>query len=268
MLDKKFTPPDPIVSQKETEKRKEILDSLLPDLKKFANVVMITGSMAYGQNFSVTEKSDIDAQILIDRTNAFRLLDFSPFKEEKIKVALEAFFKGIVDQFSLSTPIEGIPFECHFWEESALVKAMVLESQSTIRLRSSLTPPSVDYGFSFDGSEDEQELPGKVINIYVIGELPSYRRHDNKLFLCRPITNGLSNPFIVHGYERVQPAIDKSWSIIVRELIDFSGPEIDLSKNNVINTLPGKFKTSEDIKKQITERTKQELRKQEVVFLE
>jgi hypothetical protein len=263
MLDKNFTPPSQEVSAIETKKRLDLIEKVRPALSEFAVAVMVSGSMGYGQNYSVTEKSDIDTQILLTKETAPKILSSGLFDKEKLGPSIEGYLHGVAQQFSFSTPIDGISLECHFWDKDAFIAAATLKTESTVRLRSSLTPPSVDYGYSFDGSEDKVELPGEQSGSYILGTFPSFRRRDNKIFLCRPITNMLGNPFIVQGGEILNPLIAETWRLVIQELIKVAPSPVDLDAYNVFNALPGKQKASPAVKALIKEKTIAELKRQD-----
>lgn len=65
MLDKNFTPPKSRIAITETKKRVDIIESIINTLAKCSTSTLLTGSMAYGQDFSVTPESDIDLQLTI-----------------------------------------------------------------------------------------------------------------------------------------------------------------------------------------------------------
>ena len=65
MLDKNFTPPKERVAITATKKRVDIIESVINMLAKCSTSVLLTGSMAYGQDYSVTPESDIDLQLTI-----------------------------------------------------------------------------------------------------------------------------------------------------------------------------------------------------------
>ena len=65
MLDTNFTPPKPRIAQTETTKRIKIIENMIPEITQFGSAVVLTGSMAYGQDYSITPDSDIDLQFLI-----------------------------------------------------------------------------------------------------------------------------------------------------------------------------------------------------------
>jgi predicted nucleotidyltransferase len=64
MLDPDFIIPKVRIAETETKKRIRIIEEILPELMKYSSAILLTGSMAYGQDFSVTPESDIDIQIL------------------------------------------------------------------------------------------------------------------------------------------------------------------------------------------------------------
>lgn len=65
MLDKNFTPPKERIAITATKKRVDIIESIINTLAKCSTSTLLTGSMAYGQDFSVTPESDIDLQLTI-----------------------------------------------------------------------------------------------------------------------------------------------------------------------------------------------------------
>jgi len=64
MLNPDFIPPKTRIAETETKKRIRIIEDILPELEKYSSAILLTGSMAYGQDFSVTPISDIDIQLL------------------------------------------------------------------------------------------------------------------------------------------------------------------------------------------------------------
>lgn len=87
MLDKNFTPPKPRIAQTETTKRIKIIEQILPELSKYSTAILLTGSMAYGQDFSITPDSDIDLQLLtntdkINQINSCKF--FQKYNTERI----------------------------------------------------------------------------------------------------------------------------------------------------------------------------------------
>lgn len=266
MLDKNFIPPSPEIAERESKKRLDILQKILPSFAPCSSAIMVSGSMAYGQNYSVTEKSDIDTQILVTKDSVQQLLKLELFDREKLKRNIEGYLEGIAQQFSVSALIDNVSLECHLWDKEAFIAAVTLRSESTTRLRSSSTPPSIDFGYAFDGEEDEASLPGHTVGKYITGQFPSFRRRDGKLFLCRPATNILGNPLIFHGEEILNNIVRTTWTIVIKELAASASSPLDLSTHNIFNTLPGKQKASPAFNSWIRSRTIEELEKQDIKY--
>lgn len=259
MLNQNFTPPNPELSRQETQRRIEALETFLPRIKPAITSLSVTGSMATGQNYAVTEKSDIDMQVTVTHLSASKLIELNIFPAEELQKSVKAYLEGKIGQFSTAINIGGIPHECHFWDEQALINAMEFKTTETKRIRSSNNSPAVDYAFSFDGLQNEYTCPTEKVDRLFISVLPTYRVIDNKYYLSRPVTNWLSLPYIVYGKDILDSHIDNCWKIAIQKLIDESGEVVDLSKNNILNSLPSKFKTSPESKSKILERTKKEI---------
>lgn len=65
MLDPDFIPPKLRVAETETKKRVKIIENIIPEIAQFGSAIVLTGSMAYGQDYSVTPDSDINLQFLV-----------------------------------------------------------------------------------------------------------------------------------------------------------------------------------------------------------
>ena len=143
---------------------------------------------------------------------------------------------------------------------------MEFKTTCTKRNRSSNNTPAIDYAFAFDGSQNEYHCSTNNIDGLFISELPSYRIIDHKYYLSRPVTNWLSLPYIVYGNDILERHIDTCWHIAIQKLIDESRGVVDLSKINILNSLPSKFKASAEAKAKILERTKRTITQQNDYF--
>ena len=84
MLDPNFIPPKPRVAETETKRRITIIESLIPELAQYCKALLLTGSMAYGQDYSVTSESDIDLQFLITPDMVSKLASYKYFQKYNI----------------------------------------------------------------------------------------------------------------------------------------------------------------------------------------
>lgn len=261
MLQTDFIPPALEISQRETARRLKALEIFVPRIKDAVTSLTVTGSMASGQNYAVTEKSDLDLQLTVTKDSAQLLKQTGIFPDADFAKPLTAYLEDRIKQFSFSVEIDGVPHECHFWDEQALIDAMLMKVTETKRIRTSNNSAAIDYGFAFDGSQHAYECPTEEVNGIFISVLPSYRQVDSKLFLCRPVTNWLSTPYILFGEEILNPHIDNVWSIVTRHLAEENNNQVNLNTHNILNSLPSKFKASPEAKNKIMERTKSELDK-------
>lgn len=260
MLEKNFLPPLPEISMRETARRLKLAKEFLPEIQSAITGLIVSGSVSYGANYSVTEKSDIDMQLLITPESVKELLATKLFDADKLNKGVNAYLANIIKQFSLSFDRDGVEMQCHFWDDAAFKKAITFESISTTRLRSQIATPNTDYAYSFDGSENILEIFGTMVDEYPTSDFPTYRIVDNIMYFCRPITNILGMPIILYGEDKLTPHINKTWQMATKFLVESNkGDVINLVRTNLLNTLPGKNKISEEHKLQIEKRTKEEL---------
>lgn len=261
MLEPNFQLPDPEVAARETQKRVALLEWFAEYIKPSVTGLLVSGSLSYGQNYSVKPTSDIDMQLLINHEGVKELLKTDCFNPDGLAKAVNGYTQGLYEQFSLVFTKDEVPMECHFWDEQAFTDAITFKAESTKRLRSSIDTPSTDYGYSFDREGSVTDYFGEMIDGYAVSDFPSYRRIDGKLFLCRPVTNVLGLPLVVIDNAKLRDATDACWTHTAQELIAFAGSEpVDLNIHNIANTLPGKNKMSPEALQKVHDRTASILR--------
>lgn len=262
MLEPNFQLPEHQISVFETSKRLSLIDWFMDYIQSSVTALFVSGSMSYGQNYSVKPSSDIDMQLLVTNDSVEELLKTDCFAIDELSRAVEGYKKGFYKQFSLVFNKDNVPMECHFWDEKAFIEAVSYKNENTPRLRSGIYTPSVDYGYSFDRQESKKEYYGEVINGFAVSDFPSYRIVSEVLYLCRPITNILGLPLVKISNDRVAAAINECWMITAKKLIEYSGSSNpDLQKVSIANTLPGMNKMSESALAQVQRKTQEELEK-------
>lgn len=256
MLEPDFQLPDKATSELETKKRLDLLDWFNDYIKGSVTALIVSGSLSYGQNYSVKPTSDIDMQLLVTPKTVDQLLKTSCFNDGELAHAVAGYKKGFFKQFSLVFKKNDVPLECHFWDEQAFFAAITFQSETTKRLRSSIETPSTDYGYSFDRKESIQDYYGEMVDRYAVSDFPSFRNIDGQLFLCRPITNILGIPLVKISNDALDDAVEMCWLNATRELIQFAeGKPVDLTKISIANTLPGKNKMSQEALNAIQKKT-------------
>lgn len=258
MLESNFQLPDSKTSIAETQKRLKLLDWFTEYIRSSVTGLIVTGSMSYGQNYSIKPTSDIDMQLLVTPETMDELAKTECFDAADLKQAINGYEKGLFKQFSLVFHKDDVPMECHFWDEQAFIDAATFKAENTKRLRTSIDTPSTDHGFSFDREENVKEYYGEIVDGVAIADFPSYRRINGKLFLCRPITNLLGLPLVKITSDKLDDAPKECWLAAVKELVLFSeGQTIDLETLSIANTLPGKNKMSLEVLRNVQAQTQE-----------
>jgi len=261
MLEPDFKLPEKQISFDETSKRLMLLNWFKEYIRPSVTGFIVSGSLSYGQNHSVKPTSDIDMQLLVTPESVGQLAETDCFDEKELTHALAGYKKGLYKQFSLVFKKNGVPMECHFWDEQAFIDAITFKNENTPRLRSSIESPSTDYGYSFDREENKKDYYGGMIEGFAVADFPSFRKIENKLFLCRPITNILGLPLVEISNDNFDAAIKVCWEQAIRELLIFNNSQTpDLESISILNTLPGKNKMSEESQEKVQQKTKDEIK--------
>ncbi|MBP7806159.1 hypothetical protein KA057_00580 [Candidatus Gracilibacteria bacterium] len=246
MFDKNFSPPKERIAITATKKRVDIIESIINTLAKCSSSILLTGSMAYGQDFSVTPESDIDLQLTITADLLDELASCKFFQKYNIERIKAGFLEGKFQQFSLNFIYKEIPVECHFWEEKTLKDILLYKTESVVRLRSQTKKIATDYSHSFDGEEHIMEYPDYKEGVYNLGKFPAYQVKNKKIFLSRPITNILGNAIVLFDACEITETMDQC-----RELTEEKISEMKQENGktySIFNTMPGKNKISEEVK--------------------
>lgn len=244
MLDPNFQLPDPDVARAETQRRNQLIDWFAGYSGSATTALLVSGSMSYGRNHSVTPRSDIDMQLAITPKTIPELVKLDRFEPEQMRKATDGYLAGHFEQFSLTFQEKGVSMECHFWDQDALIAAISYKTSETRRLRSGIASPSTDHGFSFQRDESTVDYYGEMVAGFPVGILPSYREEDGRLYLCRPITNILGIPQVLKSNPSIDRAIQQTWHATAHRLYEAAGGVVDLSKSSIVNALPGMNKMS------------------------
>lgn len=249
MLDKDFTPPKPRIAQTETTKRIKIIEWLIPEITQFGSAVILTGSMAYGQDYSITPDSDIDLQFLVTPAFFPKLFSSKYFQKYNTDRIAKWFTDGIFQQFSVSFLVKWITVECHFWDEKTYKDILLYQREKVTRLRSQTKKTATDYAYSFDAEEDTEEYTDYKEGVYNLGALPAYRMRDKKIFLSRPIANILANAMLLSDDCGLKEIIEESKKITKTKLDKI--PREEGKTYSIYNTLPGKNKVAPELREKI-----------------
>lgn len=259
-LEPNFVPPDKAISKAETAKRNELIAWFGGVVDNSVVGFLVSGSMAYGANYSVKPSSDIDMQLLVTPDTVTNLSTLGLFNGLELEKAVTGYLEQIYGQFSLVFTKDGVSMECHFWDSQAFMDTITYKAVETKRLRSDVTVASTDHGFSFARIESVVDYYGEMVKDYPVGILPSYREVDGTLYLCRPVTNILGLPRIEKTNPELDAAMESTWYETITRLGTIAKDNrLDLNIYNIENALPGKNKMRPDILATIRQRTRDEL---------
>ena len=248
MIDPNFQPPEPAVSKRETEKRKNLLPWIAEYFDTVTDSIIVAGSLSYGADYSVRPESDIDIQLVLNDEQIDTLATRTLFDSDAVTHAVEGYKNGFYQQFSLAGEKDGVSIECHFWNKTAFIDAVTYKSTETPRLRSSIETASTDFGFSFDGSSHSVDYFGEMIEAFPVSPFPSYRDVSGVLYLCRPITNILGGPIVVKESSEVRSAMDTCWNESIRRLKQVKQGHANPDSLTIVNALPSQYKMSPSAK--------------------
>ncbi len=255
MINKNFVIPPKEISTKETERRMKLLPKIFELFEDSCDVILVTGSLATGGNYSVHPDSDIDISFLVTKDSIPQLRDHTFFSDKNFKHYLDGYTKNIAHQFSTDGMLEGVKIECHFWDRDVYLNAISERAEHVMRFRSSDTSPSINYGFGFAKQEIITELPTQKVGDWFISPFPLFIRENNTFFPCRGLTNLLATPIFLKGEDIMKPSIDLAWKWIVEELKRSSEISSDNLNFSVANSIPGNWKFSKETKNFLSEMT-------------
>ena len=244
--------PKPNVAKRETTKRIKIIEDILPELIKYSKAILLTGSMAYGQDFSVQEESPIFLQVITDTEQLKQIGTskfFQKYNTQKIRDGLES---DIFQEFTLSFIVKEVNIECHFWNEKTWKNITNYKQENIIRLRSQTKKIYINTAYSFDGTETKTEHPDYKQSIYHVGILPIYSINDGILSVSHPLSDILT---CIKLYDEcdVKSAIRECKNITKQKLAEAK------KKPNMIyslfNTLPDKERVSPEVAENVEDKT-------------
>lgn len=255
MINKNFILPPKEITIRETKRRLDLLPKILELFQDTCDAIIITGSLATGKNHSIHPDSDIDISLLITK-NAIPQLRRHPFFSEKIfHHYLDGYEKGIAHQFSVENTLDGVKIECHFWDRDVYLSAIQQRAEYVMRLRSSDTSPSINYGFGFEKQEIITELPTEKIEDWFIGPFNLFIRENTLFFPCRGLTNLLATPLTLKGEDILKQSLDLAWKWIVEELKKSPNFTPNNAHISVSNSIPGNWKFSQETRTFLDEMT-------------
>jgi hypothetical protein len=247
-----------------TKKRLKISNEISSQLENIAKGVILGGSMQYGQNYSVTDKSDIDMVIVMD-TNKINLINsLEYFKGEIPEHVKKMFTDKKINFFWVTKNVEGIEVNNFFYETNDYVNFCLLKGRKLIGYIPML-PANIQKteGFTgevlkFDRNVRELKKGGYIY------EKPSLI--NGKFWGSAPKIDFMYPLKILYEENKFFTNLDKKvWRAFTEQLVKEQGSNVDLSKASILYSnwiyQNRRKKFSPQIIKYIKDRTKRELKK-------
>jgi hypothetical protein len=136
-------------SREETEKRLVIARAIYPTVEDYIQGAILDGSMGYGQNFSVTDKSDIDYVFVVDKEELGGLMEGWYFKDDVPENVQEMFREGKIDYFWVSRYLNDIETNVFVYDTESYVDFCLL--QGGLKGFKKDKPGDKGKGYGFDG---------------------------------------------------------------------------------------------------------------------
>lgn len=239
----------------ETKKRLEISQKISSQLEGIVKGILLGGSMGLGQNYSITEKSDIDMVVVCDKEKINPLSKTDYFKEQTPKKVLNLFEKGIINLFWVTKNINDVEINSFIYETKGYINFCLLKEDIVGYIP--FKPSDIQTQHSFDGSEIKFNRNVRHYQRGFIYEKPALV--DGKFWGGSLRSDLLIGSCILYGQKFFSSLSKQVWEEVIKQMIkEFPNP--DLNKINILNTdfvyQTKPEKISKEIIKKVQEKTK------------
>jgi len=246
----------------ETEKRLKIAKEITAQVKDIARGVMLGGSMGYGQNYAVTDKSDIDLLIAIDIENLDQLVTTPFFKNQVPEDIVELFKRKEINFFWVTKIINSIEVNVFIYESETYTNFCLIKGD----LKGYIVkkPESLYETADFEGIKhvfDRKVQPHKKGFLY---ERPCFA--EGKYWGDVPREDFFYSNKILYEKELFFTKLEKEvWRVTIKQLLKEYGNNPNLNKVNILNThwvyRNARHKLPLEVIEKIKRRTEEEFKK-------
>lgn len=217
----------------ETEKRLEIARNISSQLEGFVQGVLLGGSMGFGQNYSVTEKSDIDMVIVCDK-NRTRDLESTPYFSGHVpKNVLRMFEEGAINLFWVTQEVDSIEVNSFIYETEGYEKFCILEGGIKGYINHEPSETQTQHGF--DGQEITFQRNVTPYENGFLYEKPALA--EGKFWGGPPRSDLLiSSQILYQDNNFFDNMREKVWDSVLRQLVKEYGTTPNLDETNIINS--------------------------------
>ena len=248
---------DPVA---ETKKRLEISRKIAVPLESVVNGVLLGGSMGFGQDYSVTDKSDIDMVVITEPSKLDSLMAIGYFEGGASQQVLELFRNGKINFFWVTKIVEGVEVNVFVYDSKSYVDFCLLHGD--LIGFNKKRPKETQEAYGFDGKQ--LAIKRKIMPF-----------NDGFLYSKTALVEGIYwggvprqdffySGFIVLQEDNFLLDLEKQvWTTSIAQLVKEHGRNPDVNKVNILNTHftyqknPGRLPA--EIIEKIKKRTKSEL---------
>ncbi len=246
----------------ETKRRLDLAKRISQPLERIVDGVMLGGSMGFGQNYSVSNKSDIDMVVVLDRKKLPELMKSWYFKDHVHTKVQELFSTNDINLFWVTRIIDTIEVNAFVYDTQGYKDFCTLKNG--IRGYINHKPEKTQSAYSYDGEEllfNRRIVPMSEGFIY---EKPALA--NNCFWGGVPRQDFFYSGFILYEKNSFLKKMEKLvWTATVKQLIKEHGKHVDLSKYNILNThftyQTAKHRLPSRVVDKILDRTEKELKK-------
>ncbi|GEM_PF-1076521 len=245
----------------ETRKRLDLAQRVTENYYKKVEGIVLVGSVAYGSNEFVTDKSDLD--ILIITSDLEKIVQSNFVTDTNAKAVLKyRYFDG----YMFKDKFNDVDLSIHLFDHRSFEVICGLYNGELRLFRQQQKEIEAYKLYNFEGEcYDYQIKILKRTDGTTTIKVPMSFIHEDKYHLGIHRDKLLSNPIILFEEEGcISKALEKLWEGTIRYLRDEAMRKegiVDLNKRNVLNALSRKERISKQIKDMITARTVSELLK-------
>lgn len=217
----------------ETSKRLAIAKNISKQLEGIVKCVVLGGSMGFGQNYCITEKSDIDMVVVCDKRKIRDLEATSYFSGSTPSEVLKMFEDGVINLFWVTKEVDAVEVNSFIYETQGYKQFCLLKGKLKGYLKSE--PSHTQDSYRFDGEKITFDR-----NVTAFGEGFLYEKPalvDGRFWGGPPRSNFLMGAYPLYQERNFFDNLrGKVLNATIKQLIKEYGSNPDLSRVNILNT--------------------------------
>jgi len=236
-----------------TKRRLDIAVRISDSLRGIVEGVMLGGSMGFGQNYSVSDESDIDLVVVIKRKQ-LNLLDSSwYFKDSIHQEARELFEGGTINFFWVTKIIDDVEVNVFIYDSKDYNNFCLLCGNLVGFLLT--RPAEMQTGFGFDGREIIFPKNVRQCGVGYLYEKPAL--FNGVYWGGVPRQDFLYSGHILYENEKFLTQLEAlSWNTLIAKMVSEYGPSINLCEINMLNTHYAYMMSPEKVPDHVVEKIK------------